>query len=93
MLNKRDLILSLLILSVFIALVGVYSYYEAKDAEEKELIKPFKILKGDGTYELKCLDGYEYILYKERNNVSISQMMIDGGSRSDRARLRHCKED
>lgn len=95
MINKKDILLLwvLVIMVVFLTIVGIGTYMVNKANEEKELIKPFKMLKGDATYEMKCLDGYAYILYKERNSVSISQMMIDNSSSSDRPRLAHCKED
>lgn len=92
MLNKKDFLWALVIMVIFLGIVVIDTIYYNKVNEEKDLIKPFKILKGDGVYEMKCLDGYVYILYKERNSISISQMMIDSGSIS-RARLAHCKED
>ena len=92
MLNRRDMIKALLLMLVFLTTVSVSCYYIDKDNNEKELMIPFKMLKGDATYEMRCLDGYAYIIYKERSNVSISQMMIDNGYNT-RPRLAHCKED
>ena len=81
------IIITFLVIIAFVLIKVDEKYYE------ESIIKPFKIIKGDATYEMRCLDGYAYLLYKERNNASITQMLIDNGSSSDRARLAHCKED
>lgn len=93
MLNRNDVRWAVIITSIFLGIVVTGTMYFNNVNYEKNLVKPFKLIKGDATYEMRCLDGYAYLLYKERNNASITQMLIDNGSSSDRARLAHCKED